>query len=180
MEKEFGERVRSLRVQQRWSLEELAERSGVSRAALSKIERGERNTRLSNAVNIAEALDVPLDRLLEAPTGAVRVVRDGSAPRLEDPESKIVREALLQPQPGLELIRYELPGNTEPTVFPAHDPGTRETFVVLDGTLVVTAGDHTVELDTGDAALMPGDFEHRLHNPGQERTRILLLISRPA
>src|SRR5699024_5549931 len=66
MEREFGARVREVRTQQHLSLDELAERSGVSRAALSKIERGERNTSLANAVRIAEAFDLPLAHLLDA------------------------------------------------------------------------------------------------------------------
>src|SRR5262245_57390503 len=120
MEREFGERVRRIRLEQRLSLDELAERSGVSRAALSKIERGERHTRLGNAVRIAEALGIPLARLLE-PAGEswVRVVRNGTAPQLVDPETRVAREALLEPQPGLEFIRYELPAHAATDRFPA-------------------------------------------------------------
>lgn len=179
MEKDFGERVRHTRTEQRLSLEQLAERSGVSRAALSKIERGERNTSLGNAVRIAEALDTPLAQLLDWTTEPVRVVRNGSAPRLVEPGTTVVREALLEPQPGLELIRYELPAHTAPEPFPAHEPRTRETFVILEGSVVVTSGDQEVELDAGDAAVLPGDRTHQLRNPGAGRSRLLLLISRP-
>ncbi|MGH3980845.1 MAG: helix-turn-helix domain-containing protein [Pseudonocardiaceae bacterium] len=180
MEREFGERVRHIRMEQRLSLDELAARSGVSRATLSKIERGERETRLGNALRIAEALQTPLAQLLPEPAGeSVRVVRNGTAPQLVDPETKVVREALIEPQPGLELIRYELPGHAAPEGFPAHEPGTHETFVVLEGAVVVTSGDHEVELAAGDAAVLSGDRDHRMRNPGPSRTRLLLLISRP-
>lgn len=64
--------------------------------------------------------------------------------------------------------------------FPAHEARTRETFVVLEGAVVVTSGDEDVELNAGDAAVLPGDREHQLRNPGAARTRLLLLISRPS
>lgn len=109
---------------------------------------------------------------------ATAAVRNGTAPQLVDPDTKVVREALLEPQPGLELIRYELPGHAAPEAFPAHEPRTRETFVVLEGSVLVTSGDQDVELDAADAAVLPGDREHRLRNPGPERARLLLLIAR--
>ncbi|EQD85358.1 XRE family transcriptional regulator [Saccharopolyspora erythraea D] len=60
----FGARVRSRRHQARMTLEALAARSGVSRAALSKIERGEREPSLTVAVRIADSIGVLLPELL--------------------------------------------------------------------------------------------------------------------
>lgn len=180
MEKEFGERARRMRTERHLSLDELAERSGVSRAALSKIERGERNTSLGNAVRIAAALNVPLAQLLEPDSAdLVQVVRDGTAPRLVEPDTKVLREALLEPQPGFEVVRYALPPDTASGSFPAHEPRTRKTFIVLEGTLVATSGGDQVELFEGDAATMPGDRDHQLRNPGPTTTRLILLITRP-
>lgn len=180
MEKEFGERARRVRTEQQLSLEELAQRSGVSRAALSKIERGERDTSLSNAVRIATALGVPLAQLLEpAPTDLVQVVRNGTAPRLVEPDSKVTREALLEPEPELEVVRYALPPNTASGSFPAHEPRTRKTLIVIEGRLIATSGDDRVELFEGDAAIVPGDREHQLHNPSPTPTRLILLVTRP-
>jgi transcriptional regulator with XRE-family HTH domain len=49
-----GERVRGLRRGRGWTLEVLAERSGVSRAMISKLERGEKNPTLVVAAKVAE------------------------------------------------------------------------------------------------------------------------------
>lgn len=179
MEREFGERVRHLRAQRHLSLAELAERSGISRAALSKIERGERNTSLANAVRIAEAFELPLARLLEARVDEMRVVRDGTAARLVEPETGVVREDLLEPRPGLELVRYALPAHAEPEAFPAHALGTRETFVVLEGSVIVCSNGEEVRLAAGDAAVLAGDRDHQLRNPGASTARVLLFVVRP-
>ncbi len=63
IEKQFGERVRELRLAKGLSQEELAFKSGVHRTYLGGIERGERNPALRNIAAIAEALGVSLSEL---------------------------------------------------------------------------------------------------------------------
>src|SRR5918912_204407 len=59
----LGARVRGLRRERGLTLEELAQRSGVSRAMISKVERGEKNPTLMVAAKLAEGLGVTLSRL---------------------------------------------------------------------------------------------------------------------
>lgn len=56
----FGERVRALRKQHAWTLEELAHRSGIHVTYLSGLERGRRNPTLNVIGRLANALDVSL------------------------------------------------------------------------------------------------------------------------
>ena len=75
------------------TLEELAERSGVSRAMLSKIERGEKNPTLIVAAKLAEGLGVSLSRLLGVEEyivvekGRLRAVLAGGEYLLEEGDS---------------------------------------------------------------------------------------------
>lgn len=62
---QFGERVRQLRKQKKFSQEELAQRTGLHRTYISDIERGNRNVSLENIKKIADALDVQLNYLLK-------------------------------------------------------------------------------------------------------------------
>src|SRR5918911_915663 len=59
----LGGRVRELRRGRRLTLEELAGLSGVSRAMISKLERGEKNPTLVVAAKLAEGLGVTLSQL---------------------------------------------------------------------------------------------------------------------
>jgi len=63
--KRFGEKVKQLREQKRWSQEELAKRSGLHRTYIGSIERGERNISLINVQRIAKALKVNIEGMLK-------------------------------------------------------------------------------------------------------------------
>jgi transcriptional regulator with XRE-family HTH domain len=63
IQKQFGARVRELRLKEKISQEELAYRAGVHRTYLGGIERGERNPSLKNIAAIADALDIGIRKL---------------------------------------------------------------------------------------------------------------------
>lgn len=63
IDKQFGEKVRKLRLARNLSQEELAFKTGVHRTYLGSIERGERNPSLKNITAIAKALNVTLAQL---------------------------------------------------------------------------------------------------------------------
>ncbi|MDN6748428.1 MAG: helix-turn-helix domain-containing protein, partial [Brevibacterium sp.] len=63
----FGARIRARRKYNDLTLNELAIRAGISRAALSKIERGEQDTSVSNAMGLSRALGVEVGELLAPP-----------------------------------------------------------------------------------------------------------------
>jgi len=63
IEKQFGKRLRKLRLARGLSQEALAFKSGMHRTYLGSIERGERNPSLKNITAIAEVLGVSLSQL---------------------------------------------------------------------------------------------------------------------
>lgn len=64
MQAAFAEAVRTLRQTKKISQEEFAERSGLHRTYISDIERGVRNIAFSNMIRIAEALEIPISKLM--------------------------------------------------------------------------------------------------------------------
>lgn len=154
--------------------------SGVSRATLSKIERGERNPSLSVAARVADAISVPLADLLADGVGPdVQVVRGTVPAALVDERSGAVRESILPVLDGVELVRYTLLPRSTAGPFHPHSAGTREVFMVLEGAIEVRAGHHHVTLDAGDVAVVPGDLSHELINDGDATTRVMLMLVRP-
>ena len=63
---EIGIRIRNIRTSKKMSLEVLAERSGISKTPLSRLERGLSNVRLQTLIQVAAALEVPLSAIIDA------------------------------------------------------------------------------------------------------------------
>src|ERR1700747_3409460 len=79
--------IRQERERRGWSLADLAERSGVSRASISKIERGEASPTAVILVRLSGAFDLtPAGLLLRAEGAGKRLSRAAEQPVWRDPE----------------------------------------------------------------------------------------------
>ena len=177
----IGGRVKALREGMGLSLRDLAERSGVGAATLSQVERGESSPTLTVAARIADGLELTLSQLLRLDEGRhVVVVRSGSGRRSSRPGHEI--EELTPPLPGqrADVSRHRIAagrgtgGEGDP---PIHEPGSRETVVVLAGDLVLTVDGEPYPLGAGDSATFDADLPHPLHNPGTTTAEILAVIA---
>lgn len=176
-----GTRVRALRESLNLSLRDLAERSGVSAPMLSQVERGETSPTLSIAGRIASGLELSLSQLLRLDEGHhVVVVRAGIGRGRERSGHRL--EELTPPLPGqrADVSRHSLePGASTggPADPPMHEPGARETAVVLSGelTLVVDSEDHA--LGAGDAVTFDADLPHHFENRGPGPTDFLAVVA---
>jgi len=61
----FGKSVRKVREEKSWTQEELADNANLHRTYIGMIERAEKNITLINIKKIADALDVPINKLVE-------------------------------------------------------------------------------------------------------------------
>jgi transcriptional regulator with XRE-family HTH domain len=73
----LGARVRSARHERELSLSELADASGLSKALLSTIERGEGNPSVNTLFQLATALGTTVSQLIDAEDEGPEVVRAG-------------------------------------------------------------------------------------------------------
>jgi len=176
----LGERVRELRRRRGLTLEALAERSGVSRAMISKLERGEKNPTLVVAARLAEGLGVTLSRLagMEERREVVMVPRERRMV-MRDPETGFERQ-LLSPNAvglGVEFIRNKIPEGSTSGEFPPHRKGVEEQIVVERGTLKATLAGEQYLLRAGDAIFFEADVPHRFDNAGNGECTYYLVIS---
>jgi transcriptional regulator with XRE-family HTH domain len=177
----FGTRVRHLREAMDLSLRDLADRSGVSAPMLSQVERGETSPTLSVAERIAAGLELSLSQLLRLDdTEGVTIVRADE--RRHGGGSQHGYEVLTPPLPGLraEVSLHTLaPGaaTAGPGDPPMHEPGSRETAVVIEGRvrLVCGAGGH--DLDSGDAVTFDADLPHHFENLGPGEARFYAVVA---
>src|ERR1700730_1104158 len=144
----IGGRVRQGRGSRGWTLDQLAERSGVSRRMLVSIEQGSANPSIATLLRISDALGIGLPALVNMDRSPrLRVTRAGAAPVLG--RGKLGGRAVLvagtEPPDVTELWDWTL-GPRESHSSEAHAAGTRELLVVLDGQLQLTRGQHAEAL----------------------------------
>jgi XRE family transcriptional regulator, regulator of sulfur utilization len=176
-----GIRVKALREAMGLSLRDLAERSGVSAPLLSQVERGESSPTLASAAKIAAGLELTLSQLLRLDEGGHVVVSRAGSRRRRRRAGHAVEE-LTPPLPGqrADVSLHTLkPGATTggPGDPPMHEPGSRETAVVLDGSLTLFAEGARHDLAGGDSVTFDADLPHHFENEGEEPTRFLAVIA---
>src|SRR5215210_596696 len=179
----IGERVREHRTARGWTLDELADRSGVSRRMVINIEHGEGNPSIATLLRISDALGVGLPVLVdvERPV-AVTITPAGQAPVLWRGSSggQALLVAGTQPPDVVELWDWTLqPGEAHATE--AHSAGTRELLHVLEGRVDLRVGDRTEQLAVGDSAAFQGDVPHGYASPADAATpaRFALTVFQP-
>jgi transcriptional regulator with XRE-family HTH domain len=171
--------LRELRKERRLSLDQLAASSGVSRAALSQIEGSRTNPTLSLLWKVATGLGVPFQVLLGGDqTGKSQVLRAGDSPPLRSADGRMESRLLSPAGANQNVDIYEL------RLLPkcihrseAHGAGTTETFIVLTGSVRVTAGDESHDLAPGDSMFFRADMPHSYESRSSHETRCIDIIS---
>jgi XRE family transcriptional regulator, regulator of sulfur utilization len=176
-----GARVRALREAMGLSLRDLAERTDVSAPMLSQVERGETSPTLTVAAKIAAGLELTLSQLLRLDEGRhVTITRAGRRRRYSHGGHRY--EELTPPLPGqrADVSLHSLKpgagtgGAGDP---PMHEPGSRETAVVLEGELTLAIDGMRHELRGGDSVTFDADLPHHFGNHGRGATRFLAVVA---
>jgi transcriptional regulator with XRE-family HTH domain len=151
-EARLANRLKLEREARGWSLADLAERSAVSRGAISKIERGESSPTAGLLVRLADAFDLTLAGLLaRAEGGAERLSRAADQPLWRDPASGYLRRQVFErADHPLELVRVELPAGARVGFPAASYRRIRQLVWVLEGELTIEDGPARHTLAVGD------------------------------
>jgi len=166
----LGDRLRQARLARALSLDDLAQRSGVSRSMISAIETGGKAPTIVVLHRVATGLGLRMTDLMDDPRpDRVIVVRRGDQPTVTDP-SGWERRNLAPTIPGLafEFMRTTIPPGVDAGTFPPHPPGSREHITTASGTLTLTIDGTEHHLGPGDAISYAGDCHHRFENRGTE------------
>jgi len=149
----IAQHIRLERDTRNWSLADLAERSGVAKASISKIERGEMSPSAGLLVRLAAAFDLTLAGLLLKAEGEKgRLTRAADQPVWRDPATGYRRRQIFsRPDHPLEMVQVELPAG-ETVSFPAWTYAhARHVVWVQMGELVLIEGGERHLLRTGDS-----------------------------
>ncbi|WP_432825101.1 helix-turn-helix domain-containing protein [Dactylosporangium sp. CA-092794] len=182
LEARLAGRLAQLRLERGWSLEELAQRAGVSRSTLSRLERGEISPTAALLGRLCAAHGRPMSRLLaEVEPEPPQLVPAGRQPVWRDRETGFTRRSVSPPHPGLRGEVIE--GVLEPGADIAYDrppvDGLEHHLWLLDGALELTVGDARHALRPGDCLRYRLWGASRFVNPGPAAARYAILIVLP-
>lgn len=175
----IGRNLRRLRVRQGYSLERLAQASGVSRGMLGQIELGKSVPTISLLWKVAKALDVPFSafNVDVEPTQSI-VLRARDAKILTSHDGSFSSRSLF-PYDGarkVEFYELELAPHSEERA-EAHALGTTENLIVSQGEIAVVVGTEPHHLKEKDAVLFQADVPHIYRNTGNSKAVIYLVMS---
>lgn len=155
-------KVRALRLAHGWSLGALAERAGLSKTNLAKIETGEGNPSLETLLRLADALEITLGALLaiDRPRGT-QLVRLGDTTFVRS-QSGLKGRGIWSDGRNRRVETHEILMEAGADYQSApHPSGTEELIVCVSGSLTVGPEGHEVELHERDAAHFSADVPHR-------------------
>ena len=172
-------RIRDLRKDRGWSLDELSDRCSVSRSMLSEIERGRANPTLAVTLRIAHAFDISLSDLVDAepPKTRIEVIRgnDLTYKYRRDETCSIRTLSPLQLEKDVEFyeIKFAKGGELRSS---AHFEGTREFLTVSKGQVEVETDTEIAKLKSGDSASYRADNDHAIVNAGRGDAVVFLVV----
>lgn len=177
----IGLRVREHRTTRGWTLDHLAQASGLSRRMLINVEQGTANPSVGTLLKLSEALGVGLPELVEPPAvRGARVTRKGEGALLWSGEAG-GRGVLMTsggPANVVELWDWSL-GPNDAHSSTGHTTGTQELLQVLEGAIAIDVSGERHDLNEGDALNFPGDVPHSYANPHQAQARFTLTVFEP-
>jgi transcriptional regulator with XRE-family HTH domain len=176
----LAEALRAARDERRLSVSQLADASGVSRAMIGKIERGESQPTAALLARLAAALGLTLSELVaRAESDGGRLLRAADQPSWTDPATGYVRRAVSPPAGRpLELIEVVLPAGATVELPAASYELIHQQIWVLDGHLDFREGDTLHELDAGDCLQLGPPAPCAFINPTSAPCRYLVALTR--
>ncbi len=181
MEARLTARLSELRKSRRLSIEAVAEITGISRASLSRLERGETSPTASTLGRLCSAYGCTISQLMaEVESEPAALVRRESQAVWQDPESGFLRKIVSPPGPGLkgEIIEGTLPPDAAIDYGNPPQDGIERHLVVLNGQLDLTQNGIVHRLKAGDCLRFIQGGGSRFHAAGAKSVRYLLVAVR--
>lgn len=176
----LANRLRTLRSERGLTLDQLAELSGVSRAMISRIERGEASPTAALLARLCSALSLSLSSFFETqgPESSPLSTRESQA-LWRDPESGYLRRSVSPPRMGsrVDIVEVEFPPGAE-----VRFPGQQASRVqwqhvwVFSGEIEMNVGEMVYRLQQGDCLYMNVGDVHAFKNPTDQPARYAVII----
>ncbi|WP_201762809.1 helix-turn-helix domain-containing protein [Paraburkholderia hospita] len=173
-------RLKLLRKQLGLSLQELADRSGLTKSYVSKVERGISTPSIAAAMKLADALKIDVNQLFFVGGGEEAIVIVRAADRVvvgEDSDPSQPKYQVISPSGGpRSLVPFMITPAKDfaTTDFKEHEG--EEFLFVHRGKIEIDFADHKVTLSVGDAVHFNARIPHRIRSVGTQKAEVLLVV----
>ena len=173
----FGARLKELRLRRGWTLQELAARSGLSRAFLSRLESGNRQASIAAVLTLSRIFAVSMASLFESPADETPCVIVRAADASEKAVNGLKYTALSYAGKSFNLqpLRVKVSPLRRGNEHYHHDG--EEWVYVLSGKLTLSLAGRTYDLEPGDAAHFDSRMSHRLIARGGCECEVLVVAA---
>ncbi|MBB3666283.1 transcriptional regulator with XRE-family HTH domain [Prauserella sediminis] len=171
----IGGRIRTLRKLRDWSVQQLAEASGISRRMLTGIELGQANPSLATVDRVARALDTDFAALALPERDAAEDQVEGTVVWQAPDGSQALLLGATQ-APRAELWRWTLAPEGQYDAEPDR-PGAQEVHHVLTGRLTLALATGTQVLAPGQSAVIASDQQYAYRNNDSEPVVFMRVVT---
>jgi transcriptional regulator with XRE-family HTH domain len=179
LDQRLARRIRSERAARGWSMADLAQRSSVSKAMISKVERGESSPTATLLGQLSGAFGITLSTLLaRAEAGTSRIARASEQNTWQDPQTGLHRTTVSPSGSDvIDIVRCELPP-AQSVAYPASAyVFIHQQLYVLKGTLHFTEGDELHVLRAGDCLQLGSPTDCRFENRERGACTYLVVVA---
>ncbi|MEU5053996.1 MULTISPECIES: XRE family transcriptional regulator [unclassified Streptomyces] len=191
---QIAARIRVERERRRWTLAQLADASGVSRAMIHRIERGESCPTAAILGKLSAAFQLSVSSLFALAEGAAEapaddaspddgsepggVRRQGEAVQWTDPATGYRRRQITGLSFPTEVAEIRLPAGARVPYPAAAFAFLRQVVWVIDGHLTFHEGDEVHELDAGDTIELGEPSPRVFANTSAAECRYAVILAR--
>ena len=175
----LGTKLKVVRKERNYSLEELAKRTGFSKSFLSQIENGKNSPSIASLKKITEALGISIGELFEEDRGdQVYIQRKAERHPMEGIKDKVIFEFVSSRVANrkMEPLFFSLlPGGGSEGEY-SHDG--EEFLYIMAGTADLILDDERLTLEAGDCIYFDSSLRHRLLSRDGSEVKVLAVVSR--
>jgi transcriptional regulator with XRE-family HTH domain len=176
----IGKKIHHIRLQNRLTLQEIAQRTGFTKGYLSLIEQGKKSPPIATLSKISRAFGIDIGAFFEQkkPENSILLVKKGE-------REVVVRDgtifgyryesiAPMKKQKKMEPFIITLPSKSKEE--DRFDHEGEELFYVLEGKINFFYGDRKYLLNEGDCIYFDSGIPHRGEGVGRKKAKALVVI----
>jgi transcriptional regulator with XRE-family HTH domain len=179
--KGLGSRIKELRKLRRLTLVDVAKKTGIDQATLSRIENEKMTGTLNSHTRIATALGLSLPELYRNALDSLSVTKEKKALRKFDIASKssdvtteLLTEHILQKKMLPTLLKLKKDGQLNYEEYPA---GSERFVYVVKGVVRLIYAGETKNLSAGESLYFAGSMSHSLKNIAKGESTLLSILT---